>query len=452
MAEDSVALAFQAYYQGKIEEARELCERLLHAEPAHAPALMLLGLIAKKRNRFEDAASLLERSVQIESNPLALTSLADCLWRIGRLDEGLRYIEEAITRQPDSPEAQLVGAMLLHGLRRFDAALERVRCAQTLLPESHLVEARLGCISTQLGRYEDAERHFRNVARLMPKFGHCRAINFGQEMWREIEPRSGASAAEELEPLREASIRQPYAAVVAAFCDVRYFYKYGVTFVNSFAQNAARDKLLHLHILDPEPGFAAYLDHLIARVRLQNVVVTVERAPLADATHNNSRKTFYSCARFIHMGWLLQYYKTTIACFDIDTVFETPIDAMIASVKGGDVGLIQREPPDSPWLDIIANIVIANQTEPAQRYFAAVRNFIRHFAGRGELFWHLDQIALYCVLKMMERFSAPPRVDWITQRARAAVFHIGNPYDFRLQDARVARYQLADLAAKAEPS
>ncbi len=447
-----LARALDAYDAGDLETSRRLCAERLSAAPADAVALMLAGLIAIKGLKFEDAIALLEQSVRIEPNPKALTSLADCLWRVGRLEQGFFYIDQVAAGHPDHLEALLLKSAILHGQRRFEAALDCIRGAQLLAPDSCLVAARLGCVLTELGRYEDAEAHFQNAARLLPGFRHCGLINFRQGVWRQIAPQAGAVSTEEFAPLRAAEISAPFDAVVMACCDARYFYKYGVTFVHSYAQNAARRKLLHLHVLDPDEGFADYLERLLTRLQLSNIAVTYEYAPVDEEPDFNLRRTFYSCARFLRIGSLLRHYQRTIACFDIDTVFEAPIDDMLEGVATMDVGLIRRDPPDSPWLDIVANIVIAKNTERTQRYFSAVGNFIRHFVGRGKLFWHLDQIALYCVLKMMERFDQPPRVGPITASVRGSIWHIGNPYDYRLKEHRVARYQLEDLAPSVPPS
>ena len=449
---NALVRALDAYDAGDLETARRLCAEHLRAEPAHAVALMLAGLVAKREFKFEEAITLLEQSVRSEPNSKALTSLADCLWRVGRLEQGLGYINQVVAGNPENLESLLLKAAILHGQRRFDSALECVRAAQLLAPDSYLVAARSGCVLTELGQYDAAESHFRNAARLMPGFRHCGLIYFGHSGWRQIAPQSGAAAGEEFAPLLAADITGAYDAVVVACCDAVYFYKYGVTFVNSYAQNAARQKLLHLHIIDPDDDFAGYLGRLIARLGLSNVAVTYEYAPVDEEPDFNLRRTFYSCARFLRMGLLLRHYQRTIACFDIDTVFEAPLDDMLAAVGTADIGLIRREPPDSPWLDIVANIVIARNTDRTARYFSAVENFIRHFVGRGKLFWHLDHIALYCVLKMMERSDEPPHVEPLAEPVRASVWHIGNPYDYRLKEHRVAQYRLDDLAPPAAPS
>ena len=371
---------------------------------------------------------------RIETNPWSLITLASCLWRLRRLDEGLRFAELAVSTYPDFPDAHLVLANLLHGMKRFDAALARIREAKTRMPKSHLVEARFGCIHSQLGNYEQAMRHFGDAVRLMPNFVHCRLIDYRRELWDKIKP------APELRPA-ETGAPAGGNAVVATFCDAGYFYKYGATFVNSFAQNAARSKRLHLHIVDPDPGLNIFVAGLTEKLGLVDVAVTTENTPGTIAPDENRRKTFYSCARFFHINRLLEQYRGTVACFDVDTIFESPIDDLLSSLAGKDAGLIQREPPDSPWLDIVANIIVANPTTLSRRYFAAVANFIRHFAERDEWFWHLDQIALHCVLKMMEQYDIPPQVGWIPQD-RGPVWHIGHSYDFKLAEARFKKYEI----------
>lgn len=444
---DAMSRALDAYDEGDLDATRVLCEQQLRVEPANAVALMLLGLIAKRALQVEDAIPLLERSVQIAPNRKSLTSLADCFLRVGRLEQGLGYIDQVLAANPDNLEALLVKAAILHGQRQFDSALACMRDAERLAEESHLVAARIGCILAELGQFEAAEQHFQTAARLSQGSRHCGLINFRHSVWRQIAPPAGGVAADEFAHLRAPDIDAPYDAVVAAFCDAQYFYKYGVTFLNSYAQNAAGGKLLHLHILDPDDGFAAHLETLIGRLGLRNVVATYEYAPVDEEPDFNLRRTFYSCARFLRMAALLGHYRKTIVCFDIDTVFEAPLDELVGSAGAADIGLVRRDPPDSPWLDIVANIVIANHTAGTLRYFSAVENFIRHFVGRGKLFWHLDQIALFCVLKMMERFDAPPQVAPIQPSALGAVWHIGNPYEYRRAEYRVARYQLPELVS-----
>src|SRR5690606_29160704 len=117
-------------------------------------------------------------------------------------------------------------------------------------------------------------------------------------------------------------------------------------------------------------------------------------------------------------------------------------DQIVRFAAGQDVALVRRQPLDSPWLDYVANIVVANPTERAIRYFTLVGNYIRYYARRKMLHWHLDQIALYCVLHMLKRYSEPPRVAWIPRTLQEQVWHIGHAYDHKLNSARFTRYSV----------
>ena len=197
-------------------------------------------------------------------------------------------------------------------------------------------------------------------------------------------------------------------------------------------------------MLDPDGQFADYLSWLIGHIDLPRLRVTTERSPLKTNVDKMARRTYYSCGRFMQMTRMLADYGRPIVCFDVDATLQAPVQRLIEHAHGKDLGLIQREPPDSPWLDVVANIVVANPTAQSSRYFELVRNYVLYFMHRGKLFWHLDQIELYCVLKMMARYAAAPRVAWIKTELRETLWHIGQSYGDKMKDERYSRYELGD--------
>ena len=132
---DAMSRAVDAYDQGELDASRVLCEQQLRVEPSNAVALMLLGLIAKRGLQVEDAIPLLERSVRIAPNRKSLTSLADCYLRVGRLKQGLHYIDQVLAGNTDNLEALLIKAAILHGQQKFDDALACIDDAARLAPE-----------------------------------------------------------------------------------------------------------------------------------------------------------------------------------------------------------------------------------------------------------------------------------------------------------------------------
>ena len=84
--------------------------------------------------------------------------------------------------------------------------------------------------------------------------------------------------------------------------------------------------------------------------------------------------------------------------------------------------------------------IVARPTPPALAYFSAVRNYALEYLRREPDAWLVDQAALYCVLKMMERYAAPPAVAWIPEASQRCLWHIGHAYDHLLNDPRFRKY------------
>jgi fermentation-respiration switch protein FrsA (DUF1100 family) len=125
---------------------------------------------------------------------------------------------------------------------------------------------------------------------------------------------------------------------------------------------------------------------------------------------------------------------------DVDFIVESPLEGLVAAAGDADVGLNARDPGDSPWLDVIANVIVAQPTPAARTYFNAARNYALEYLAREPDAWLVDQSALYCVLKMLERFATPPAVAWIPAEAQNCLWHIGHAYDHLLDDPRYRKY------------
>ena len=169
-------------------------------------------------------------------------------------------------------------------------------------------------------------------------------------------------------------------------------------------------------------------------------MVTTERTPLDTAADPGNARSYYACARFIQLAGLLAHYRKPMLSFDVDAVVEAPLDRLLDHMGERDLGLVLREPVDSPWWDIIAYIVGVRPTPAAVDYLQRVRSYILHFFQRKTMVWALDQTSLYCVLKMMERFDHAPGVAWFSRELQAVTWQIGQAYDYKLRDERVRRY------------
>jgi Flp pilus assembly protein TadD len=64
--QQSLALALGEYQAQRMEQAEELCRRILVLEPRNAQALHLLGMIALAGEQFDDAVELIQEAISLD--------------------------------------------------------------------------------------------------------------------------------------------------------------------------------------------------------------------------------------------------------------------------------------------------------------------------------------------------------------------------------------------------
>ncbi len=432
------AVAMQALQRGEIDRARGLCDAMLAENPDSPTGLRLLGLVHMLERHYEAAIEAFTRSAESLPELGTLINLTTCLTKVGALERAIASGRAAISMAPASVPAHLGLALALHGMQRMDEALAEVEEAERLSPGNPAVAVRRGAIRAHLGEYDAAERDFAlpGAANAAPP---CQAVRFNRAFYDALDA-AAQSPAPEPAHLMSMGSTEKARYVVYVGCNADYFCKYGVVFVNSYAANSAVGNALHLHIIDPHERFNQALSDVARRLPTLNLVVTTERAPLDAAADPGNTRTYYASARFIQLAGLLAHYRKPMLMFDVDAIVEAPLDRLLDHVGDRDLGLVLREPVDSPWLDIIAYIVGARPTPAALEYLRRVRGYILHFLQRRQMPWGLDQTALYCALKMMQRFDKTPRVAWFSRDLQAVTWQIGQAYDYKLRDERVRRY------------
>jgi len=427
---------------GNWRAARVRCEELLAAEPGHADALAWLGRIAMGQFRWDDAIAAFDKVLRIRVDPWTLGNLGVCHWKVGHLGEAEYCLRGAVEIKPAFTRAHVRLANVLHALQRFDAALAQLALAEKLDAADHQIQMRRGCALAALGRFDEAQQAFAHCVELTGPFIYPRLVAFDRATFDVVTGAEAAVPSPQLE-LQEGAQAGAYRYVTLISCNPPYVRKYGFPFIRSFAERGQGDSLLHLHIYDPDATILDEVESLMSRSGVARYAVTTETCPFPPQ-ETKQRKAYYACGRLAHLPYWLDRYRCPILSLDVDFIVESALDGLVDAAQQCDIGLNLRDPVDSPWLDVIANIIVANPTTAARRYFAAVKNYALTYLRREPEAWLVDQSALYCVLKMMERFAAPPSVAWIPADRQACLWHIGHAYDHLLNDPRYRKYAAAD--------
>jgi tetratricopeptide (TPR) repeat protein len=216
-----LAEARQAYQQGNLARAEDLCRQILAVQRAHPDALNLMGAIAQQVGRTDVAIACLRHAVQsdptnahyhnnlgvycthaeqlleaVESYRKAIrlrpdfaeahNNLTYALYGLGRMDEARASGEQALRLRPSFPEANNHLGLALMELDRAGEAAEQFQTALRLQPRLPAVQRNLANAMRALGRHADAMYHFQQALQLDPNFAevHCDLGDFLKEQGR----------------------------------------------------------------------------------------------------------------------------------------------------------------------------------------------------------------------------------------------------------------------------
>ena len=430
---DQVASAFHA---GRYDEARASCERIARARPADGDAQMWLGLISMQQRRWDEAIAAFDAALRVRVEPWSLTNLGHCYTKIGRLADAEYCFSNAARIKPDLVDAQLGLAAVFHGMRRFDDALAAIEAAARLDPAQPHVEVRRGCTLAELGRLDEAQRAFEAAVAGGVPLSYPRLVAFDRATYDAVagSPPSLPTCDVALAAARHADTR----GVVVLSADVHYMRRYGLACVRSVAAHIDAGLLVHVHVYDPDETIVDDVYDAAREAGAQRLAITTERCPY-DVEAPQQRKSYYACGRLLRMPEWLERYRLPLLSLDIDTIVERSPAGFFETTVPVDVRLNARHTIDSPWLDIVANVIVAYPTEAARTYFAAVGNYIARYLAVEADPWLLDQTALFCVLKMAQRFGTAPRVEYLAD-GEAGLWHLGHAYTHLMDDPRFLRY------------
>lgn len=161
--------AITHHQQGRLREAKALYEEVLRAQPGHADALHLLGVMAAQTGQPGAAVELIGRALRAApDNAVFHGNLGNALRDAGRALEALTSYETALRLAPGDAQTHSNRAVALNDLRRFDEAL--AACDQALAIAPGQVEAlhHRGNALAGLGRHGQALADQDSVLALRP--------------------------------------------------------------------------------------------------------------------------------------------------------------------------------------------------------------------------------------------------------------------------------------------
>jgi predicted O-linked N-acetylglucosamine transferase (SPINDLY family) len=176
MATISQALAMAAEHRqaGRLQEAEQICRRVLDAEPAQAGAWHLLGVVAYQLGRQEEAIACLRRAIALDAGQAAFhDSLGTALQEQGKLDEAVACYRRALELEPGRAAVCNNLGIALKQLGKLDEAAACHRRTLDLLPNFAGAHNNLGNVLQDLGRPDEAAACHRRAVELAPDYAEA---------------------------------------------------------------------------------------------------------------------------------------------------------------------------------------------------------------------------------------------------------------------------------------
>jgi predicted O-linked N-acetylglucosamine transferase (SPINDLY family) len=197
---------FAAHRAGRLTEAAQRYQRIIAADPRHADALHLLGVIAYQSGQFAPAVELTRRAIAVNPNvpdfhanlghalrdtgdlaaaeasyrqalrgrpayPEVLNNLGLILQTRGQLVEAATVFEQALAASPDFVPVLMNLGGVRHGQGDLEAAEALYRRALALQPDFAQALNNLGSVQQARGNIAEAQRLYEEALTLQPDYG-----------------------------------------------------------------------------------------------------------------------------------------------------------------------------------------------------------------------------------------------------------------------------------------
>jgi len=167
-------IALQRHRAGRLAEAEAIYLQVLAAEPAHAPALHLLGVIAQQTARLDRAVDLIQRALVIRPDyPEARNNLGNALKSKGLMSEAISAYQQAIALRSKFAEAHYNLASLFKEQGQLDEAIAAFRQALAHKPDYPEAQTNLGIALREKGSIDEAIAAHRRAVELNPRLAQA---------------------------------------------------------------------------------------------------------------------------------------------------------------------------------------------------------------------------------------------------------------------------------------
>lgn len=172
-------VATRKHQTGDLAGAEALYRQLLQADPKHADALHVLGLVLSQTGRPDEALVLIRQAMALRpEQPTYVNNLGEVLRQQGQFGEAEACFRQALALAPQFPEAHFNLGNALKSQGRYEEALAAYQQAVRLRPGYAKVHFNLANTLREFGLVKAAIESYRQALALRPNWAEAR-LNLG---------------------------------------------------------------------------------------------------------------------------------------------------------------------------------------------------------------------------------------------------------------------------------
>jgi predicted O-linked N-acetylglucosamine transferase (SPINDLY family) len=180
-------LAVEHHTADRLDEAETLYRQILAADPGHADALHLLGLIAHQFGQYHTASELIMAAIERKPQAFYFYNLGNVMQANNRAAAAAECFRQAIAMQPDYVDAYNNLGNAQRALKEHEAAVQSFCHVINLNPEHAQAYNNLANTLMELDELDAAIEAYRNAIALRPDFVEPRsnllfALNYQSEL------------------------------------------------------------------------------------------------------------------------------------------------------------------------------------------------------------------------------------------------------------------------------
>ena len=167
--EGALAAALAHHSANRSAEAAALYQEILRAQPGHADALHLFGVLNAQAGRLEEAVKLLKKAVRRAPHRAEfLSDLGNALGALGLYSESITASRRAVGLEPRNVDIRYNLGNALRAAGRPAAAAEAYRRALAIRVDHLPAQSHLGLVLLELGEHTEAVRALARAVEIAP--------------------------------------------------------------------------------------------------------------------------------------------------------------------------------------------------------------------------------------------------------------------------------------------